>query len=310
MSSKKGPHAVVTVDGDDRSFDGTKWSGAGPKVLVFDDHFTAANVCSGLEVAAGHRQKLHELVVGEEGVRLQRRVEELTEEISAHQTALREKAREITHEALGTYSLDDFCALAEIENIDEELRDAGKSASVLRDQEKIRTTGEFTPIAMPALPANEVGEVLGTILPDLDAVALAAVSTHFERLGDRSERWVAEGARFSMGEDCPYCGQGTEGVELVEHYRRYFSDAYAKHKENIAESRNQLGETFGGDRLARYQRLVEQARERRAFWARYIEDLPAFDVDTEDLAKAWADARDVLLEALEVKTRAPLVHVG
>ena len=302
----RGPHAVVSVDGVDLSFDSAKWSGAGPKVLVFDDHFTAANVCSGLEVAAGHRQKLHELVVGEEGVRLQRRVEELTQEISDHQSVLRDKAREIPQETLGTYSLDEFCALTEIDNIDQELRDADQSASVLRDQEKIRTTGEFTAIAMPTLPVEEVREVLGTVLPDLDAAALVAVSAHVERLGDGGERWVSEGARFLVEDDCPYCGQATNEVELVAHYRRYFSDAYTDHKENIAGARTQLSETFGGDRLARFQRLIEQARERRTFWAHYIEDLPAFDVEAEVLATAWAEARDVLLEALEAKTKAPL----
>lgn len=309
VSATKGPHAVVTVDTADLSFDGAKWSGAGPNVFVFDDHFTAANVCSGLEVAAGHRQKLHELVVGEEGVRLQRRVEELTEEISEHQTVLRDKSREIPQETLGTYSLDDFCALTEIDNIDEELREAGKSASVLRDQDKIQITGAFTAIAMPTLPAEEIREVAGTVLPDLDAAALAAVTAHFERLGNGGERWVSDGARFSVGESCPYCGQETDGVGLVAHYRRYFSDAYTKHKENIAAARTQVSDTLGGDRLARFQRLIEQARERRAFWASYIEDLPAFDVAAEVLAAAWAEARDVLIEALEAKAKAPLDHL-
>ncbi|QDV07303.1 hypothetical protein Poly30_28260 [Planctomycetes bacterium Poly30] len=306
VSAEKGPHAVVTIDGAERSFDGEKWSGTGPKVLVFDDHFTAANVCSGLEVAAGHRQGLHELVVGEEGVRLQRTVEELTVEISEHQTLLRGKAREIPQETLGAYSLDDFCALAEIDNIDEELQEAGKSASVLRDQEKIRTTGEFTAIAMPTVPSDEVRAVLAKILPDLDAAALAAVSAHFKHLGDKGERWVSEGSQFQVGESCPYCGQETDGVQIVAHYRRYFSDAYAKHKEDIARVRTLVGEAFDGDRLARFQRLVEQARERRGFWVHYIEGLPAFDVDAGALAAAWAGARDALLVALESKSRAPL----
>ena len=306
VSAEDGPHAVITVDGDDRSFDGTKWNGAGPKVLVFDDHFTATNVCSGLEVAAGHRQRLHELVVGEEGVRLQRQVVELTNAIADHQSVLREKRRDFPPEILGSYSLDDFCELNEIENIDEELQDAGTSMSVLQDQEKIRTAEEFRAIAMPTILLEEVCAILGATLPDIDAAALAAVSAHFERLGDRGERWVAEGALFSIGRECPYCGRETHGVDLVGHYRRYFSAAYANHKENIEEFRTQLDETLGGDRLARYQRLVDQARERGQFWSRYIEDLPAFGVDSEELAKVWADVRDVLLEKLEAKTKAPL----
>jgi len=203
VSAKAGPHAVVTVSGLDRAFDGTAWGGPGPTVLVFDDHFTAANVCSGLEVAAGHRQSLHELVVGEEGVRLQRRVEALTQEIADHQRVIREKAREIPPETRGAYALDDFCALTEIPNIHEELREARLSTSVLRDQEKVRSTGEFTPIALPTLPAQEVRDVLSTVLPDLDAEALAAVSAHFEHLGERGERWVADGVRLASGEACP-----------------------------------------------------------------------------------------------------------
>lgn len=306
VSAKAGPHAVVTVSGLDRAFDGAAWGGPGPTVLVFDDHFTAANVCSGLEVAAGHRQSLHELVVGEEGVRLQRRVEALTQEIADHQRVLREKAGEIPPETRGAYALDDFCALTEIPNIDEELREARLSTSVLRDQERVRSTGEFTPIALPTLPAQEVRDVLSTVLTDLDAEALAAVSAHFEHLGERGERWVADGVRLANGETCPYCGQGTGGVDLVVYYRRYFSEAYTAHKRKITEARTLVEESFGGDRLAQFQRRVEQVRERALFWSHYVEGIPAFDADLEQQATAWSDARDELLRALDAKARAPL----
>jgi len=306
VSGKNGPHAVVVVEGHERAFNGSAWNGAGPKVLVFDDHFTAANVCSGLEVGAGHRQKLHELVVGEDGIRLQRRVEELTEQISGHQAVLREKVREIPPHVLGDNSLDDFCALPEVENMDAQLVEATKCASVLRNQEKVGATPGFSPIALPTLPDEDVAGVLGAVLPDLDAEALEAVSRHFEKLGEGGERWVSEGAKSSEAEECPFCGQATAGVDLVLHYRRYFSEAYTRHKKRIAQALGKVRETFGGDRLARFQRLLSQARKLRMFWADYVEGLPPFAVDDDAVAEAWAGARDALLERLEAKAQAPL----
>src|SRR5665213_3019272 len=66
LSAKAAPHVVITVDGSDVSFDGVTWKAAGPRIMVFDDHFVDANIYSGLSVTAGHRQSIHELVIGEE----------------------------------------------------------------------------------------------------------------------------------------------------------------------------------------------------------------------------------------------------
>lgn len=80
----------------DVAFDGTAWSSGGPPILVFDEQFVDSNVHSGLSIEAGHRQNLHALVIGEEGVALQKRVEELGAEIAALQVTVREKQTAIS----------------------------------------------------------------------------------------------------------------------------------------------------------------------------------------------------------------------
>jgi hypothetical protein len=65
------PHVVIDLDGGRAAvFQNGAWTRTAPEITIFDDSFVAANVCSGIEVAAFHRQNLHELVVGAQGTPL------------------------------------------------------------------------------------------------------------------------------------------------------------------------------------------------------------------------------------------------
>ncbi len=215
LSATSEPRAVVEVDGSTVSFDGSKWSAGGPRIVILDDHFVDANVHSGLSVGPDHRKGVHELVVGEEGVRFQKRVEELTAKITALQSELRQKERAIPSTALGDLSVDDFCALTPIENLDGEIEDAERSLSVVRDAEAIRGTAEFRPFALPPLDLGACEALLDATLADLEAAAVDAVQRHLAALGTGGERWAAEGLGYlGAGESCPFCGQDITGSTL------------------------------------------------------------------------------------------------
>ena len=61
------PHIVMTVGGAQFVYQNGAWGQPLPRIAVFDDAFVAANVCSGIEIDASHRQNLHELILGEIG---------------------------------------------------------------------------------------------------------------------------------------------------------------------------------------------------------------------------------------------------
>src|SRR5262245_6513692 len=65
------PHIVLAGEGNETAvFQHATWQGDLGDVLVFDDAFVAENVCSGMKVETEHRNNLHELIIGAEGVRL------------------------------------------------------------------------------------------------------------------------------------------------------------------------------------------------------------------------------------------------
>ena len=107
---------------------------------------------------------------------------------------------------------------------------------------------------------------------------------------------------------CPFCAQNIQGLPLVEHYRSYFSAAYQQHRERIASAQTALDEALGGDRLARFQRLLQAAKETREFWSTHLK-LPDFDVDSEQLEQRWTAVRTQMNSCLDEKARAPLETV-
>ena len=95
LSAKTPSKVVLEVDGSEVAFDGGDWTSSGPEVLIFDDHFVETNIYSGLNVTPGNRQNLHELVIGEEGVKFNRKVQDLTKSIAASPNSIaRERARD------------------------------------------------------------------------------------------------------------------------------------------------------------------------------------------------------------------------
>src|ERR1019366_10251737 len=64
-------HVVIGLEGSQQClFQNGNWSSSLPQVAIFDDVFVAENFCSGIEVATQHRQNLHELILGAQGVAL------------------------------------------------------------------------------------------------------------------------------------------------------------------------------------------------------------------------------------------------
>lgn len=191
-------------------------------------------------------------------------------------------------------------------DIETKVAESKKSVSVLRDAQKVRATPEFTAFALPRLRADEVRSVLSATLSDIDQEAVAAVTAHFEEIGARAEAWISEGVeRLGGKEHCAFCGQETTGLSLVAHYRAYFSNAYREHKTRIANAKTWLDQNVGGDALARIQRSMQQAKDRHAFWAKYI-DLPELKFEVDEVGTALTEARDALLSSLAAKTAAPL----
>jgi wobble nucleotide-excising tRNase len=272
LAAQHPPHVVLECSGGPPPavFENNVWSRTLPDMLIFDDVFVDENVYSGLVVGAGHRQNLHELILGAQGVALTQQLRTLMTRIEAHNSALRAKAAAIHQGVRGGLTVDQFCALGSRDDINEAIQTAERVLAAAQEQDQVREAHTFDNFSLPEIDLPAIEVALTRDLPTLDANAAAQVEAHFGGLGAQAETWVAEGMtrlaaseRDHNADSCPFCAQDLVGSPIIAHYREYFSDAYTAHTQGIEVTRAAFERTHSGEVLAAFERSIRIAGERR-----------------------------------------------
>jgi wobble nucleotide-excising tRNase len=305
LSTTNTPHVVIGANGTSFVFANGAWSTNLPDLAVFDDLFVAQNVCSGIDIQTEHRQNLHELILGAQGVSLNAALQTHVAQVEAHNRELRSRGDAIPAAARGPFSVDAFCALERSPNISQAIQEAERSLAAAKSAEAVRQRPQFATLNLPTFDVEAINAVLRLSLPALEADAGARVQAHFAALGADSEEWVSDGMQRINDGGCPFCAQDLGTSLLIKHYRAYFSEAYTRLKTNIADQIAAVEKRHGGDIPAAFERAVRVAIEAREFWRPFTQ-VPDVALDTAAIARAGKAAREGVLEALRAKQAAPL----
>jgi len=317
LAAANPPHVVLTPStGVPVVFQNRVWSQPLADIAVFDDVFVAENVHAGLVIEAEQRQNLHELILGAQGVALNRALQTHVDKIEEHNRTLRSKSDAIPAAVRGSFSVDAFCALPERSNIDTAIQEAERNLAAARSADAVRQQAGFDSISLPAFGTDAITALLQRGLAELDASAVARVQAHLSSLGTDGETWVADGmkrlapaAAAAGHEICPFCAQDLRGSPILAHYRAYFSAAYDMLKQAIARETATLSATHSGEVMAAFERSVRTAVELRQFWSQFTE-VPTVNLDTAAIARAWKAVFEPLLAALRTKQAAPLERLA
>ena len=313
LGAGQAPHLVVeTAGGQTSVFQNGTWSSSYPGISVFDDEFVDQNVCSGVEVETEHRQNLHELIIGAEGVALSHAVQAQVKRIEQHNRDLQTKSAVIPAATRGALSVDSFCALEPREDIDDAIQKAERNLAAAREADAVRTRDHFIEVSLPVFEVDDLNSILSRSLDDLEAEAAARVQAHLVRIGEGSEAWVEDGMRRIEGASadadhavCPFCAQDLGVSQLITHYQAYFSEAYRELRGVIRETIRNLARSHSGDIQAAFERDVRVAIENQQFWSRFT-DVPEIDIDTVPVALAWKEAYVAVESLIREKAASPL----
>ena len=303
------PHIVIAHnDGDTAIFQQGAWGDNDINILVFDDSFVADNIYSGMDVDTEQRQKLHELIIGAEGVALNNALQQVVARIETHNQVIREKGTRITAAMRYGLSIEAFCALEGVEDIDNLLQEAERALAAGKKSEAIAQKNSFLPLTLPDFDTESLTILLAKSLPDIDATSAARVNEHIASLGEGGESWVANGTKVVSEKelsDCPFCKQNLSGSDIIAHYQSIFSREYLAFKEEISTSLVSLGRDHRSELMTAFERNVRTLAERRQFWSEFI-DLPEIDLDTALVARLWRSCFDTIKAALDTKKESPL----
>lgn len=311
LGAQHPPHVVVTGSANQHVFKDGAWSIPEEKIIVFDDAFVAQNVCSGIEIDNDHCKNLHELIIGAQGVALNETLQQCVRKIEEHNAEIRKLAGNISATVRGTLNVDQFCALEKRDDIDQALADIEHKITAAKASDEVQKHEGFKDFPLPEFDTEGINGLLSRGLPELEAEAAQRVRDHLSHAGRNAETWVAEGlprvdamAEATGRNDCPFCAQALSGSPVIRHYQAYFSDAYAKLREDVTEQGQALNRDFGGDIPAAYERAIAQLNESRNFWARFTE-IPEREFDTAATVRALNAAREAVRMQLLAKHAAP-----
>jgi hypothetical protein len=129
--------AVLMDDGGHAIFNAGAWSKTVPEIAIFDAMFVSANVHSGDVVDIEHRRSLYSVIVGEEGVKLAKQIDDLDEKVRSKSTEIRERAAALQVLASGM-SVEEFLALEKDAVIDEEISGKEKELQAARQSAQLK----------------------------------------------------------------------------------------------------------------------------------------------------------------------------
>ena len=309
FESEHTPHVILECDGipDTVMFQEGDWGSKRPPVRVFDEAFVASNVYSGLDVAPGHRQKLHNFVLGKPGVDLSRRKDDLAQSIEQYNHDIKEAERSIPEESRHGFSMDDFCNLQDVPDVDAEIKTTQAELDAVIDADTILQTPAFEEICIPEFDQSAIRLILQLNLDDLNTEAAASVAAHIESLGDGGESWVSQGMKYihDDAKTCPFCRQSAAGISLLAHYQAYFSEAYDKLKRDIGITLNGVLGTHSENSRMSFVEMVGANKDRGHVWAKHC-DVQMPEIDIETIIANWKSALDLIVEKLREKQDAPL----
>jgi wobble nucleotide-excising tRNase len=310
LSATQVPHVIVDCAGGPPAamFQNGVWNRIIPDIAIFDDRFVDENVFSGLDVASGHRQNLHELIIGSQGVALNQALASAIQKIEVDNGRLRNASNAIPVGDRGGLSVDDFCDLQTQGDIENAIRDEERSLAALQQTESIRTTPGFDVLTLPDFDVIAIDALLQSDMPALDASAIARVQQHLATIGEGGEVWISQGMSRIHDDSCPFCAQQLEASPVLGSYREYFGLEYANLKREIAEYARTAQRTHGGEITAAFERSVRVIVQREQFWRQFAE-FPELTLDTASIVRDWQTASRIVAARLAAKAQAPLDQV-
>lgn len=291
------------------SFDGNTWTAPAGNLHVFNQEFVERNVYAGTAVTPDQRASLLELALGADAV-VQREEFQLqseaqrsaTQRITAAETALQGYHRGTT--------LAGFLALEPITDGAQQVAAIDKQLIEARSIQQILGRQGFRQLSTPAFNFDNIRAVAQSHFERLQEDAEAVVRKHFDmHLGRETERWVHEGLRHKPDEHCPFCGQNTTGLALLQAYKDYFNQAYKEHLQRVASLRGMVEHEVSEGLAPEWRAALDFNSGAQEGWAGLLQlELPAFNLDA--VGEAIDKARIIVDALIEEKTAKPLEAVN
>jgi wobble nucleotide-excising tRNase len=271
---------------------------------IFDAQYVADNIYFGDAIGTSQRRNLCNLILGQDGVTLAAEYHNLDTAITEKNGEIREAKRVLTTHVSANL-VDQFIELDEDPQIDAKIEAKRKEVEGLKDIDNLRSQALLEKVEFPPLPAR-LKDILSKTLEDVSRDAEATVKQHLKAHGmEGNASWLSTGMMHHHKDECPWCGQDTKGLSLVEAYQSYFNHTYTTFRRELTQYQGLPGKHYSDDRIELVLNRLQSNTNAAEVWKRYVSfDMPTLpDVDPGALLRAF---REQMIVLLDEKAAAPL----
>ena len=284
------PRVSIEWDTSVAAFDRGSWNRDISPIAIFDQDYVERNVHVAGHVTRTNKRELLPVVVGETGVQLAKDVEGIDAEIRQINMELGSLDRMVKSAHPLIVDPRAYASAAIPDEIDEQIETAGRNLELARRATAIAKQRMPSQFEIPS--EDDLHGILQSTIEDAASDTIAAVEEHLAKhsMAPRGQQWLKFGFDHTDDTSCPYCGQSTSGVALVETFKTYFSATFSAHVQRI----EQIASRFAAVAETLDHRLADNATDIDA-WAKVCK-LPPI----ESLS---GHAQDLRLGLAEVKSQ-------
>jgi wobble nucleotide-excising tRNase len=291
----------LTLDNTAYRYVDNAWSGTCPDIAVFDPVFVNENVYSGDYVEHEHKKNLYRVIVGPQGVRLAKQIEDIDRQIRESNAALRARREALSQHVPSGITLEDYLRWQQVADIETEIQQKTEELTnrqrAAAKSSEIQAKGLLVKVTLPSLTPDfcrTLGKQLTNIVADAETKVRRQIAKHQMEL--QGESWLSQGLGYVTQDRCPFCGQTLALNELISAYRSHFNTAYRELKQEVANLTARINSTIGETALNSAQQVMAENAALVEFWRQFaVVELPSISIS--EIRENYAELREQCLAA-------------
>lgn len=306
------PQAVLMFGSKKVEYKDEVWSGNPPEVIVYDAEFVNGNVHTGDEVTSSQRANLLDFALGLAAMQARSDEQAATEKEKDASRQLKNANAFLEGLVGGRMGVSEFRALPEDPDVDQAIAAANKRIAALNRIADIRRLRLPVLHQVEDFNPNHTFQLINRTLEHVHNEAASRVAEHLSHLKEEdSSDWLKRGLDIAPEHECPFCGQDTSGVELIEMYRNYFDQAYRELNESFEREVSETRRLLSSDVLDQLSEVRRQNNSSIEAWSEYV-SASAISDEQDDLARSSLDNLRDLVNSLFVRKSAAMTeaHAG
>ena len=308
LGSRPDPHVIIELTSGTAIFEKGAWKApsSGVNLRIFDTHYIAENIYSGDSIGPDQRRNLCRVILGQQGVALAVRYDEIDKEIGDLNATIR-AARGIITSHAGSLGLDKFVSLTPDPDIDAHIDMKTIELQGLREIDQLKRRPGLIVLDMPP-PPSHLESVLNRTLDDVSRDAEHRVRQHIasHNMAAHGEAWIATGLSHTDDETCPFCGQCLQGLDLLAAYKVFFNESYRGLQGEVNRYRSNAARLFSTEKIELLRTHATGNLTGAELWGRYVTIGEPDPLDLDQLAPAIETFGAEMLAALDRKLASPL----